>query len=77
MENNSSKDYKHLYSKDYEQNKQFYSFDNKNKAKGSKIDIRTLSIINKNYKLEKKLLNGFIKKKCVGTIRLMEVWSKW
>ena len=33
------------------------SFDNKNKAKGSKIDIRTLSIINKNYKLEKKLLN--------------------
>ena len=63
MENNSSKDYKHLYSKDYEQNKQFYSFDNKNKAKGSKIDIRTLSIINKNYKLEKKLLNGFIKKK--------------
>ena len=63
MENNASKNYKHLFSKDYEQKKQFSSFDNKDMVSGDKIDIRTLSIINKNYKLEKKLLKDILRKK--------------
>ena len=61
IENSSSKSYKHLISRDYELNKKYFSVDNATDSKNEKIDIRSLSIINKNYKLEKKLLTGYIK----------------
>ena len=77
MENNASKNYKHLFSKDYEQKKQFSSFDNKDMVSGDKIDIRTLSIINKNYKLEKKLLKGYIKKKIKEELNLRKEKVKY
>ena len=35
--------------------------DNKPDFNHEKMDIRSLSIINKNYKLEKKLLTGYVK----------------
>ena len=61
IENNSSKSYKHLISKDYELNQKYFSVDNKPDFNHEKMDIRSLSIINKNYKLEKKLLTGYVK----------------
>ena len=60
IENNSSKNYEHLISKDNEENKKFYSMDNNSKLINEKIDIRTLSIMIRNYNLEKKLLPGYV-----------------
>ena len=61
LENNTSKNYKHLLSEDYEPNKMYFSVDNKSIIGDQKIDIRSFSIMNKNYKLEKKMLTGYVK----------------
>ena len=61
LENNTSKNYKHLFSEDYEPNKMYFSVDNKSIIGDQKIDIRSFSIMNKNYKLEKKMLTGYVK----------------
>ena len=61
IENNCSKNYKHLLSDEYESNEMYSSLDDKLKNSNDTIDIRTFSVMNKNYKLEKKLLTGYIK----------------
>ena len=60
IENSSIKNYKHLFSKEYEQNKMIKSLDEKPKI-DDYFDIHTMTNINKNFNMEKKLLTGYQK----------------
>ena len=62
MEKNYKNNYRDIILKENESNKiDSFSLDNKSKINDEYENIHTLSNINKNYKLERKLLNGYVK----------------
>ena len=62
MEKNYKNNYRDIILKENESNKiDSFSLDNKSKINDEYENIHTLSNFNKNYKLERKLLNGYVK----------------